>query len=90
MRTASLPKFRKLWARVSSDITKGTLKVTIENEYDVKAFGGKKSVVLSTANEFGGSNNFLAVAYLVVGGCCFVVTIAFIVKRVKFDKNKKE
>lgn len=90
MRTAALPYFRKLWGRVEVNIPDGELKITVQNHYDVSAFDGRKTLVLSTANEFGGKNNFLAVAYLVVGCICFVITIAFIVKKFKSNDRKKD
>jgi len=61
MRTAGMPNFRKLWGRVRSDIPKGTLSLTINNNYDVSSFDGKKTFVLSTTNAFGGKNYFLAI-----------------------------
>ena len=59
----------------------GTYKINITNNYNVSAFGGKKHFVISTANAFGGKNAFLAIAYLVVGGICFVITIVFVVRK---------
>ena len=59
----------------------GTYKIDIPNHYNVSAFGGKKHFVISTANAFGGKNAFLAIAYLVVGGICFVITIVFVVRK---------
>lgn len=90
MRTASLSTFRKLWGRVEIDLPKGDYKFIVENKFDVKAFDGKKSIVFSTANAFGGTNKMLAVSYLVVGCICLVVTIAFLVKKFKFGEKKKD
>mmetsp|Transcript_35451 Transcript_35451/g.35114 ORF Transcript_35451/g.35114 Transcript_35451/m.35114 type:complete len:190 (+) Transcript_35451:267-836(+) len=61
MRTAGMPNFRKLWGRVRDDIPKGTLTITINNNYDVSSFDGKKTFVLSTTNAFGGKNYFLSI-----------------------------
>lgn len=61
MRTAGMPNFRKLWGRVRQDIPKGNYTVTITNNYDVSAFDGKKTLVLSTTNAFGGKNYFLSI-----------------------------
>ncbi len=79
MRTAGLPNFRKLWARVEGDLLAGTYIMTIQNNYDVSQFEGKKSFVLSTTNALGGKNYFLAICYIVVGGLCFVFAIIFLV-----------
>lgn len=67
MRTAALPKFRKLWGKIDTDIEKGVYTLDVLNLYNVKDFDGKKTFIISTANAFGGKNIFLAVAYLVVG-----------------------
>lgn len=48
--------------------------------YETYSFEGKKHFVISTANAFGGKNMFLSVAYLAVGGVCFLITVGFIVK----------
>lgn len=73
MRTAGLPKFRKLY-RVKMD--KATMKansvleITVANNYDVASFGATKSIVVSTTSALGGKNPFLAWAYIIVGAIC--------------------
>ena len=57
--------------------------------YNVQKFDGKKYFVLSTANAFGGKNDFLAIAYLVVGGLCFLITFLFIIKKAIHKDSKK-
>ena len=61
MRTAGMPSFRKLWGRIRSDIEVGNYTITIANSYDVSAYDGKKTFVLSTTNAFGGKNYFLSI-----------------------------
>lgn len=80
MRTAALPQFRKLWGRIETDLKAGTYLIQVTNKYDTRSYNSKKSIILSTANAFGGQNMFLAVSYLVVGGICLFITILFIVK----------
>lgn len=80
MRTAALPYFRKLWGRIESDVKKGKYEITIENNFDVYKFNGKKHFVVSTANAFGGKNVFLAISYIVVGSICSVITLGFLIK----------
>ena len=57
--------------------------MTIDNNYDVSSFDGKKSFVLSTTNALGGKNYFLAICYIVVGALCIVFAIIFLVAFLK-------
>lgn len=90
MRTAALPKFRKLWGKINSDIPKGTYTVDILNVYNVEPFDGKKTLIVSTSNAFGGKNLFLAIAYLVAGGLSLIVTLAFLIKKFAHKKQKPQ
>jgi hypothetical protein len=90
MRTAGMPSFRKLWGRIRTDIAVGNYTVTIANTYDVSAYDGKKTFVLSTTNAFGGKNYFLSIWYLVVGSLCFIFAAIFAIAHyvnAKFLKN---
>ena len=62
MRIAALPTFRKLYGKLDADIDKGEYNIVIENNFLTKNYDGKKYIVLSTTNEFGGKNYAL-------GGC---------------------
>ena len=62
MKTAALPTFRKLYGRITQDLKRGdTLVFTIENNYDVHAFSGKKALVVATTVGF--EIEFIALAY---------------------------
>ena len=69
MRTPALSNFRKLWGRIDSQtLHKGdVVTVTVQNQWDSYKFSGKKYVIISTSSWLGGANNFIGVAYVVVG-----------------------
>eukprot|EP01083_Nonionella_stella_P071828 193175_1 len=93
MRTAALPTFRKLYRVIrklpNSDGSQSTLtaipagstiQLTITNFFRVEEFDGKKSIVLSTNSFLGGKNDFLGLAYIIVGSVCLAFAVAFLIK----------
>eukprot|EP00823_Brevimastigomonas_motovehiculus_P002847 TRINITY_DN1686_c0_g1_i1.p1 TRINITY_DN1686_c0_g1~~TRINITY_DN1686_c0_g1_i1.p1 ORF type:complete len:340 (+),score=63.63 TRINITY_DN1686_c0_g1_i1:50-1021(+) len=81
MRTAGLPTFKKLHRKIEIPLREGDLlKINVANNYRVSGFDGTKSIVLSTTSWLGGKNEFLAYAFLVVGGLCLLLAIIFLVK----------
>lgn len=80
MRTAGLPNFKKLYRIIDQDIEPGVYYVTIDNNFPVSSFNGKKFVVLSTTTWIGGKNPFLGWAYIVIGIICFLLGVAFAIK----------
>jgi hypothetical protein len=92
MRPAGLPNFRKLWGRITDrDLKAGTeIEVNIENNFDVSSFNGKKYLILSTVNAFGGKNSFLGISYIVLGGISIVLAIVFIIGYNLHSKNKSQ
>jgi hypothetical protein len=76
MRTAALPRFRKLYGKVEADLGAGELlAVEVRNNYNSYSFAGTKAVVLSTAGLLGGRNAFLGRAYVVTGVACFALAL---------------
>ncbi|KAK1571259.1 hypothetical protein Q3G72_014201 [Acer saccharum] len=79
MRTAAMPHFRKLYGKIERDLkAKDVITSEIQNNYNIYGFDGQKKLVLSTATWIGGKNIFLAVAYILIGGICFLLGIVFI------------
>ena len=90
MRPAGLPNFRKLWGRIEQDIEANSkVEVTIIDNFDVSTFNGKKFLILSTVNAFGGKNSFLGISYIVLGGISIILAVVFIIGyNIHSKKNK--
>ena len=90
MRPSGLPNPKKLWGRINRDLKKGeTIDITINNQYNVNNYKGKKKIVLSNATKFGGKNKFLGVSYIVVGALSILCAILFPVGY-KFQMQKEK
>jgi hypothetical protein len=83
MRTAALPKFRKLYAVIDRDFKKGEiLKIDIEKSFEVESYNAKKAIVIATLGTFGGKNSSLGISYIVVGSISLLLALAFFIKHV--------
>ncbi|KAJ1959438.1 alkylphosphocholine resistance protein lem3 [Dipsacomyces acuminosporus] len=83
MRTAGLPTFRKLYMKNTSDKMKsGWYQIDVEMNYDTIAFGGTKSIVISTTSFIGGRNPVLGIAFIVVGGLCVLLGCIFTIRHI--------
>lgn len=81
MRSAALPKFRKLYGFIDKPISKGTkLTFQINANWIVNTFKGSKTLVLTTTSMFGGKNPSLGKYFIGVGIFCLVSALLFGVK----------
>lgn len=80
MHPAGLPDFVKI-VRRNDDTTwlAGTYQINVGMNWPVKPFKGHKYVFWSTRSVIGGRNPFLGISWVVMGGVCLVVGLAFIV-----------
>lgn len=53
-------------------------------DYPVLSFDGRKKVVLSNVSWMGGKNEFLGIAYLVIGSLCVLMSIVMLIVYAKF------
>lgn len=99
MRTAALPTFRKLWARLdqsdsSSQFAKGlpagNYSIEVEYHYPVTGFGGTKRFILTNTSALGGKNSFLGAAYIAVGCVCLVLGVVLLFVHVRYGKRPSD
>ena len=73
-----------------TDLNEGDeVEVTIMNNFDVSSFNGKKYLILSTVNAFGGKNSFLGISYIVLGGISIILAVIFIIGYNIHSKKQK-
>lgn len=82
MRTAGLPKFRKFYGKIDTDVSAGdSMTFNVATNFEVASFAGSKSLVLTTLTEFGGKNPGLGWSYLSIGSISLCIGVLFLVKR---------
>jgi len=95
MRTAPFANFTKLYGRIPVDIEPNkNITITIKhgkyyNEKEYEDSRINKSIIITTVNSFGGKNTELAFSYMILGGLCIIIGIAFIIGFKCHDKQDK-
>ena len=77
MRIAATKDFIKLWGIIDEDL-EGKYTLKIKEQMDFSDFDGKKYILLSNANVFGGKNTVLCYALFISGGLACIWTLVFI------------
>ncbi|KAF9970038.1 hypothetical protein BGZ73_007356 [Actinomortierella ambigua] len=78
MRTAGWPTFLKAYGRNDAETLKaGKYQMVIDSIYPIATYGGKKYIVLSTVNSFGGRNPSMGYQYVFTGVVCALLGIVF-------------
>lgn len=82
MRTAALPKFRKIYGKIDGNFKKGDVIVfDLTANFEVNSFDGTKALVLGTVGEFGGKNPYLGQSYIIVGSISLLFAVLFVMKQ---------
>lgn len=99
MRTAALPTFRKLFGIVDlkgsfgedlEHLPHGQYELKIHYNFPVSIFNGRKRFIISNTSWLGGKNNFLGIAYIVVGCICFLISAFFLFIHKKYGRLPSE
>jgi len=81
MRIASMPKFRKLYGVINTDLkVNDLLTFNVTANWEVQSFKGKKTLVITTASPFGGRNIQFGNSFLGVGSICVIAAAFFALK----------
>merc|ERR1719401_315304 len=79
MRVAGLPSFRKLWGKVDKPLKAGSrIRVHYQDNFPVKEFGGRKTLVISTSSGLSGRKKHIGYGYIAVGGCFLIFGLLFL------------
>jgi len=77
---AAYPTFNKNWGRIKEDIPAGTtLKIVIQDNFDVISYKGTKKFVIMTTNWLGTDDFTLAIMYFTTAAFCSLATIYLII-----------
>ncbi|ODQ81237.1 hypothetical protein BABINDRAFT_47086 [Babjeviella inositovora NRRL Y-12698] len=80
MHPAGLPDFSKIILRNDGDVLqKGVYETVVGLHWPVRGFSGHKYIYISTRSVIGGRNPFLGISWVVVGGLCLVLSLAFMI-----------
>jgi len=82
MRTSWFPTFRKLYAKYTTGdpLPAGTYQISVDLNYDIREYGGTKSVVITGTSFLGNRNSFMGLAYIVMGCICAFLGMVFLVR----------
>ncbi|CAO3686503.1 unnamed protein product [Umbelopsis ramanniana] len=82
MRTSWFPTFRKLYAKYVNDepFVGGQYMISVDLNYDIQAYGGTKSLVITGTSFLGNRNSFMGLAYIVMGCICAFLGLVFLVR----------
>ncbi|KAK5632163.1 hypothetical protein RRF57_007877 [Xylaria bambusicola] len=78
MRTAALPSFFKPWAFGNETLVAGNYRIDIVDNFNMTAYKGRKSLVISTTGPLGGKNDLPGILWLALAGFFIVISLLFV------------
>ncbi|KAI1362314.1 CDC50 family protein [Xylaria arbuscula] len=78
MRTAALPSFFKPWAFGNETLAAGTYSIDIVDNFNMTAYKGRKSLVITTTGPLGGKNDLPGILWLALAGFFIVMSLLFV------------
>ncbi|KAI1424141.1 CDC50 family protein [Xylaria sp. FL1777] len=78
MRTAALPSFFKPWAFGNTTLVAGTYQINIVDNFNMTAYKGRKSLVITTTGPLGGKNDLPGILWLALAGFFIVMSLLFV------------
>lgn len=79
MRTSWYPTFRKLYSALrDAPLEAGYYEVNVVSNYNITAYGGTKSIVLTGTSFLGDRNPFMGLAWIVMGCVCTLLGVIFL------------
>jgi len=88
MRTAALPKFRKLYGYIDVVIPAGSvLTFNVQANWAVEQSQSAKALVVSDNYIFGGKNHWLGTMFIVVGGIAAIFGVFFLVIQIMYPRK---
>lgn len=79
-RIASYTTFKKMYRRITVDLTPGQYQLRVVQRWDVSSFGARKWFVVETAGWMGSKNFFLGALFIAAGCTCVAIAAAFLAK----------
>ncbi|KAI9482908.1 MAG: CDC50/LEM3 family [Benjaminiella poitrasii] len=79
MRTSWYPTFRKLYSALrEGTLEAGTYEVNVTLNYDITAYGGTKSIILTGTSFLGDRNPFMGLSWIIMGCVCTFLGVVFL------------
>ena len=83
MRLAGVPHFRKLYGRLEGkEMKKGdVLKFSIDCNFEVSSFNGRKALLIATENFIGGKNYSIGICFVIAAILSFGIDISILIAK---------